>query len=254
MATPKLVVQEHAPWRQWIWVGVTAAVFGIGSYILYSYSVSQLPYEWEQLEVERSKLESERRDLVRTIRQLKAEIKRQAEEKVLLERGLEIDRESALQLKQSLEDMQRQLAAQEEQLAFYRGIVTPEQAKAGVRVYDFEVQDGGEPGLYLYDLILIQAVRHDKTVSGRVVVEIRGTQAGTEKRIPLSTMMLAEDKEMAYAFRYFQGFNGAFRLPKGFRPSGVHIKVQAKNRKTEVVRDFQWNVVQQDRSTSDVGK
>lgn len=246
MATKRLVVQEHAPWRQWVWVGVTAAVFCIGSYVLYSYTVSQLPYEWEQLEVERAKLEGERKDLVRKIRRLKAEIKRQAEEKVLLERSLEIDRETARELQKSLQTMQAELAAQEEQLAFYRGIVTPEQAKAGVRVYDFEVREAGEPGLYLYELILIQAVRHDKSVSGNVTVELRGTQGGTEKLLPLKSMLLAESKEMAYSFRYFQGFNGAFRLPKGFRPSTVHIKVQANGHDVAVQRNFQWNVTQQD--------
>lgn len=246
MATKRLVVQEHAPWRQWVWVGVTAAVFGIGSYILYSYTVSQLPYEWEQLEVERAKLESERKDLVRKIRQLKAEIKRQAEEKVLLERSLEIDREAAEQLQKSLQDMQAQLAAQEEQLAFYRGIVTPEQSKAGVRIYDFEVRESGDRGVLIYELILIQAVRHEKSVSGQVQVQLRGTQGGVEKMLPLKPMLLAETKEMMYSFRYFQGFNGAFRLPGGFRPSSVHIKVLANGQNVAVERDFQWNVIQQD--------
>lgn len=245
MAAKRLVVQEHAPWRQWIWIGVISAVFGIGSYALYSYTVSRLPYEWEQLEIERAKLEVERKELARRIRELKEENRRQAERVVSLERGVEIEKESAKALHESLRDMQDELAAQEEQLAFYRGIVSPDQSKVGVRIYDFEVRDGGEPGLYMFDLILIQAVRHDKSVSGEASVEIRGMQGGVEQVIPLQKVSVAREGRLEFSFRYFQDLSGAFRLPKGFSPSAVHVKVNAKSSGAMVERDFQWSAVRE---------
>lgn len=243
MPTKKLVVREHAPWRQWVWMGLFAAVFAVGAYALYSYTISRLPYEWERLEVERTKLEGERKDLVRRIRQLKEENRKQAEKIVSLERGVEIEKESAKELQSSLRDMQEQLAAQEEQLAFYRGIVSPDQSKAGVRIYDFQVRDGGEPGLFLFDLILIQAVRHDKSVSGQVSVEFRGMRNGAESRLPLQKISVAQDGQLTFSFRYFQDLSGAFRLPRGFRPSAVHVKVNADGTGAVVEQDFQWSEV-----------
>lgn len=244
MAAKRLVVREHAPWRQWLWVAVSAVLFGIGSYALYAYTVSRLPYEWEQLEIQRAKLESERKELVREIRRLRGENSRQAEQIVSLERGMEIDRESVKELQKTLRDMQEDRAAQEEQLAFYRGIVSPEQSRAGLRIYDFEVRDGGETGLYLFELILIQAVRHDKTVSGEVAIEITGMHGGVEKRLPLSDVMLTRDKRLGFSFRYFQDLNGLFRLPQGFRPSGVNIKVNTAGQDSAgFEQDFQWTDV-----------
>lgn len=243
MATKRLVVQEHAPWRQWVWIGVFSAIFGIGSYALYSYTVSRLPYEWEELEIERAKLEGERKDLARQIRQLKDENRQQAEKIVSLERGVEIEKESAKELHNSLRDMQEELAEQEEQLAFYRGIVSPDQSKVGVRIYDFEVRESGEAGLYLFNLMLIQAVRHENSVSGEASVEIRGMQGGSEKRLPLSQISVAREGRLEFSFRYFQDMSGAFRLPKGFKPSAVHIKVNANSSGAVVEQDFQWTVV-----------
>jgi len=158
---------------------------------------------------------------------------------------VEIEKESARALQETLSDMQAQLAAQEEQLAFYRGIVSPDQSRAGLRIYDFEVRDGGEPGLFIFDLILIQAVRHDKSVEGDVSVEIRGMQGGVEKRLSLQQVSVAQDKRLTFSFRYFQDLSGAFRLPKSFRPSAVHIKVNANGSGAAVEQDFQWTAVRE---------
>ena len=48
-------------------------------------------------------------------------------------------------------------------MAFYRGIVSPEQSSAGVRVYELQLRPGSEADLYQYDLVLIQAMRHDNS-------------------------------------------------------------------------------------------
>ncbi len=245
MAGKRLVVQEHAPWRQWVWIGVFSAVFGIASYALYSYTVSRLPYEWEELEIERAKLEGERKEQSRKIRQLKDENRRQAEKIVSLERGVEIEKASAQSLHDSLRDMQEELAAQEEQLAFYRGIVSPDQSKVGVRIYDLEVRESGEKSLYLFNLMLIQAVRHENSVSGVVSVELRGMQGGAEKHIPLEEISVARDTKLNFSFRYFQDLTGAFRLPRGFIPSSVHIKVNANSSGAVVEQDFQWSAVRE---------
>ncbi len=239
----KLVVKEHAPWRQWLVVGGSTALIALIAFGLYRYTVARMPYEWERAEIEKSQLEIERDRLQERVRDLRAENTRLAERIVLLERTLDIDHEATKEQKQSLAQQQQELAGLKEQLAFYRGIVSPEQSRAGVRVYQLAVRtDPSDPGLHLYDLVLIQSLRHDRTISGRVTIQLRGLLDGRQVAYDLGQLPLGGQNALTFSFKYFQQLGGTFRLPSRMQPTSVRVVLEGDG-SPQVEESYKWDEV-----------
>lgn len=239
----RLVVREHAPWRHWLVVGGSSAFIALVAFAIYTYSVSRMPYEWERVEVEKARLEIEKSRLQERIREMRAENAHQAEQIVLLERSRDIDGEATKDLREALDGQQRELSALKEQLAFYRGIVSPEQSKAGVRIYQVALhRDARNPQLYGYDLVLIQSLRHDRTVSGRVRIEVQGINAGRQTTLPLEQLSLASQNALTFNFKYFQQLAGSFQLPEGFAPRSVRVVLESDT-DARVEGSYKWNDV-----------
>lgn len=244
---PRLVVREDSPTRRWLWVISLAAIFGCASYGLYLVMRSQLPYDWEQVQIERGKLEAQRSELNREIRRLRDENAEQAERIVILQRGVDIDRESTAELRTALRDLQAELEAQKEQLAFYRGIVSPDESRAGMRIYELSLQQAGaEANRYTFDLMLIQAVRHNRRVTGQVGFSVHGIRDGEETSLSGEELGIGGSGKLDFAFRYFQEIRGSFLLPPDFAPTFIKVHVHGSSGKAgQFVKEFPWHEVRQ---------
>ena len=235
------VIKIHRPWLRWALIGAGTAAVLIGSFALYALGRSQSGNDWTHT----LRLEAEQHRLVAEIRRLRAENNRLSERVVLFERAGEIDKRAASVLNQSLRDGQAELAALKEQVAFYRGIVSPEESSAGVRIYELQIRPGSEPGLYQYDLVLIQTMRHDRTVSGSVDLTFIGLQAGQPRDLRLAEIEVERGKSLLFSFLYFQQLSGSVRLPQGFVPSRVQVEVQRDGKPPVRFRQvYDWTKVQ----------
>lgn len=235
------VIRVDRPWLRWAAAGIGAIVVLIGSFTLYALGRSQSGNDWTHT----LRLEAEQRRLITEIRRLRAENSRLSERVVLLERAAEIDKRAAAVLNQSLRDGQTELAALKEQIAFYRGIVSPDESSAGVRVYELQLRPGSEPELYQYDLVLIQVMRHENTVSGNANLTFMGLQNGQPRSYSLAEVDVERGKSLLFSFRYFQQLSGSVRLPEGFVPSRVQVDV-TRNGKSPVrfQQLYDWSKVQ----------
>lgn len=241
---PRLVVKEHAPWRHWVLVAGSTTVIALVAFAIYSYSMSRMPYLWEQVEGENARLQLEKARLQERIRDLRAENERQAEQIVLLQRSIDIDGEAKKDVREEMNAQQKELSSLKEQLAFYRGIVSPEQSKAGVRVYQLAIRpDTKIPRQYLFDLVLIQALRHDRTVHGRVRVEIVGVLDGRPVRFPLDELPPQGQNALTFSFKYFQQLAGTFQLPEGVTPTGVRTVLDSDGEDARVEDTYKWSEV-----------
>lgn len=235
------VIRLHRPWLRWAVIGASAVAVLIGSFALYALGRSQSGNDWTHT----LRLESEQRRLVSEIRRLRDENERLSERVVLLERTAEIDKRAAAVLNQSLRDEQAALAALKEQVAFYRGIVSPDESSAGVRVYELQLRSGSEPGLYQYDLVLIQVMRHDSTVAGSADFALIGLQDGQPRSYRLADIEVERGKTLLFSFQYFQQLSGSIRLPRGFAPTRVQVDVVRQgNPPVRFQQMYDWNKVQ----------
>lgn len=243
IASKRLVVAEHRPWQRWIVLGVSAAVIGIGAWALYNYARSQSHYDWDRYQVERRRLEEDKRRLTEAVEALNDANRELRQEVVLLERTIEIDRESSGQINTTVRELQSELAELRKEVAFYRGIVSPEEARTGVRVHQLRLTRAQED-VYQYELVLIQSTTLKKKVSGVVDLVVQGLEDGKEKTFKYAELKTDADKNLVFSFKYFQQLTGVLRLPEGFIPTRVKIELQRTDKTAEKVESvYDWNKI-----------
>jgi hypothetical protein len=164
------------------------------------------------------------------------------EQIAMLETHRGIDRESYAEVEQSLVALQAKIREQQDDIAFYRGIVSPTDGKAGLRVQNFKVTRGSVERKFTVRLVLVQAMKHDRKVSGSVRLTIAGSEDGLQKVYTFSDLMPADDdSQWSFSFRYFQDFERDIVLPDGFTPETVTVKVDSRTSSiSSIETSFQW--------------
>ena len=164
------------------------------------------------------------------------------EQIALLETHREIDGEAYRDVEASLTDLQAKIQEQQDAIAFYRGIVSPKDGNAGLRVQDLRLSRGKDEREYTIRLVLVQAMKHDRKVSGNVNLRIDGIENGVEKSYSYGEL-LPEDAERswAFSFRYFQDFDRDVVLPDGFTPERITVSVESRTRSIASIEEsFPW--------------
>lgn len=232
----KVVITPHRPGLRAALITAVVAALALGAWLLYAYARATTVSDFERAQTERDELLAERRQLTRDLRAARTEVAALKGQTVYLERSQEIDKQSCESVQNSLAGLQKEASDLREQVAFYRGIVSPDASQTGVRVYGLKVTPLTR-GNYRYELVLIQSVRHDRRLSGRVEVTLRGSA----RSVRLSE--LAPASALSFSFKYFQEFSGEFRLPSGFQPNRVVVEVFPEDGQ-KVEEDFDWAKIQ----------
>jgi hypothetical protein len=247
----RIIIAHHRPWQRWALVGGGALLLALGGWGLYSYTRATTVSGFERARLERDQLLEDRRSLARDLRSARVELDKLHDQVAYLTRSQEIDGNACSALKQSVSELQAQASDLREQLAFYRGIVSPKESQAGVRVYDFKVSRGSQSGAWRYDLVLIQSVHHDRRVAGALEVVFEGLRGGDRQNIKLSELNPDERRNLVFSFKYFEEFSGTFRLPEGFKPLRATVRLEPDNDADATVEDeYDWGkIVQESRSS-----
>jgi hypothetical protein len=157
----------------------------------------------------------------------------------------EIDRETYARVEANLSDLQARIQAQEEELVFYRGIVSPQDGVAGLRIQGVEALPGDAERRYLLRLVLVQAIVHSRRVSGSVKVQLEGIKDGQIAAFDAAELAVAESGyDMDYEFRYFQGLETEVALPLGFEPMRINVEIWPNEARAErTTESFEWSAV-----------
>jgi hypothetical protein len=163
----------------------------------------------------------------------------------ILETSGEIDRETYSQVESNLGELQAKIQAQEEELVFYRGIVSPQDGVAGLRIQSLEVLPADAERRYLLRLVLVQAIVHSRRVSGTVKLQLEGVQDGQTAVFDVADLTAGDGGyDMSYEFRYFQGLETELSLPLGFEPQGINVEIWPNEARAERVNaSFEWSAV-----------
>ena len=185
---------------------------------------------------------NERGELAAHIDALDDKIEALQQEVALLETHREIEREAYKEVEGSLIALQAKIVEQQDAIAFYRGIVSPADGKPGLRVQDFKLTRGNEEREFNLRLVLVQAMKHDRKVSGDVALSVEGNENGEAKSYALTDLLPADaDKAWPFSFRYFQDFDRQIVLPDGFTPERVRVEVRSKTRSISSIEEsFAW--------------
>lgn len=153
------------------------------------------------------------------------------------------DRANA-ELRATIVELQSRIQSLQEELSFYRSIVSPQESKAGLRVHSLRLRRGAGENNYYYDLVLVQASDSGDRLSGEVRIAVHGEQAGSPRRYDLAAMSPDSAAALSFSFRYFQELTGMLTLPDGFAPRRLEVEVLPQGAKTSgVVRKYRWTAL-----------
>ena len=212
-------------------------LIGVFGYLVFEFGRIQANYNIVDAAAERQNFENR-------IEGLQAEIVALKEQVVLLETHREIDKEAYKDVETSLMTLQAKIQEQTDAIAFYRGIVSPTDGAAGLRVQDLRLTRGSVERAYNVRLVLLQSLKHDRKVSGDVKLTVVGDQGGAEARIDFAQLLPADaSKNWPFSFRYFQDFDREIILPDGFTPERINIEVLSKTRSIDSIeKTFAWEI------------
>lgn len=231
-----MVVRYHAPWRR----RVLMAALVIGTII-----VVYGTYEWGRFDGGYSvfAMMQERRDHAAEIKTLKDENSTLRGKVTGAETARTVEHQSYADVERTLGDLQAQVQKQRDELAFYRGIVSPEDGVGGLRIQRLDVLPDAGDGRYKLRLVLMQSMRQDATIAGSIKIELEGSRNKQPARLTLSQLggQTRESGDVAFSFRYFQNIEQDIALPADFEPTAIDVEVKS-SRQQPLHQSFPWTV------------
>ncbi len=230
-----LVVKAYHPWRSRLVSALLVVAVILIAWALFEYGRFTAGFDSFKARDERKVLLQHNSDLQNKIDNLR-------EEKAVLERDAQIKHQAYGELDTTLKVLQGEILELKEELAFYRGIVSPRDAAQGLHLQRFKVEPNGKPRGFRYKVILTQVLKEDRTARGYLVLAFEGLQNNETKVLGLQDVSEKHIKEEEFRFRYFQNIEGDIQLPQGFKPQRVTIKVVSRNRSRQdpLEKTFDW--------------
>jgi hypothetical protein len=215
----KLVVRSYAPKRRAL-LWAMAALLTIG--ILYAaFELGRYDAGFRVVDSVRGALAASAR-----IRALEAENGTQRRQLEAAETARRVDREGYAQVERSLGDMQSQIARLNQDLSFYRGLVQPE-SLIHVKVQQMQIIPDTITGQFHLKFVLMQTGKPDKEVAGNAAITIDGLLQGKPLSLTYAQVSPNHRVSLAYSFKYFQEYNEAIELPRGFEPTRVGVEIHS---------------------------
>jgi len=229
-----LVVKAHRPWktRVYLLLGVLALAAALWAAFDYGRFVAQ----FDSADADRRE-----EDLILSSEELAKQIGTLREEKAVLKREQQIERQAYNELNTTLKTLQTEILDLKEELAFYRGIVSPRDASRGLRLESFDINKLGSGGRYRYKVVLTQVIKNDRLARGIVKLEFEGLKNGQSAVLKLAKIDAQQNRELSYKFKYYQNLNGEVIIPLDFVLKQVVVRVYPRGRNADVIeKRFTW--------------
>ena len=154
--------------------------------------------------------------------------------------GSEIDNQANEEVRQTIENQRNLLAAQDEEINFYKGVMVPNAGSKGLRIERLDVSSNAA-GKVRYSLLLTQVVDKRGYVKGGVQLSLLGQNDGQEKALQLGEQGRDKAEAIKFRFRYFQNIAGEVQLPEGFVPREFMVVAQSSEPIAQrLEKTFDW--------------
>ena len=216
-------VRQYKPWKLWVGLVLVVLLMVIFFFLGNRYQAYELSY-----------MQLSNETLLSQLDELEARNHKLVQKNAHLGGSSKIEREAYQLANRNLVKLQQELLAQKEEIAFYQGIVSPQDAAFGVNLQSFEVRKKNNQNHYSFKLILTKNGKSSRKVKGATNVVIRGEKGGAVSELKITDLLLEnQPKGTKFAFRYFQVFEGDIALPDGFEPFEVEIGIKSTTKKVK---------------------
>ncbi|WP_416637229.1 DUF6776 family protein [Pseudomonas sp. OHS18] len=127
----------------------------------------------------------------------------------VLSSGEQLAQQSNEQSRLTIKLLEEQNFKQQQELAFYKGVLAPDSKVTGLLIRSFDIHATETAGVYRFKLMLSRIGKDDKPLQGRLNVQLEGSMGGKAKNLPLSQLSgdLPEgstEKAIPFAFKHLQ--------------------------------------------------
>lgn len=229
-------VRPHRPWRKALLLVLFVAALSAGAWWLYERGVRDGGHQARMARATEAHLRLDIEDLRERIGEL-------SRRNTLLERSDRIDRDAIGHLRDEIEARERRIDELEEELAFYRNLVSPSDTEPGLHVRRFSITAvPGTQRRFRYELVLTQLNGNDRYVKGRVDLALAGNEGPEQRSLSAEEFLVDGESSTDFRFKYFQTLAGVIELPQAFRPVRLQLKVKpAGGRLDAIEENFAWD-------------
>jgi hypothetical protein len=233
---PKLVVTTYAPTRRWITALLLVLIVAGGVYGMFEFGRYRAGYDV----VAGLKQRTELRDVIATqettISELRAKVAQLESSTV----GQTRERE---EVQRTIGDLQAQVARANQELAFFRGIVTQNANSAEVKIQQARMVATATANKFRVRITLVQPMKPDTVVSGVVVLSVDGEVDGKPGRADFATLSGGKRREIPFTFRYLENIEEEITMPPGMKPEQLLVEVRSNRRgSAPVQQSYVWSV------------
>lgn len=161
--------------------------------------------------------------------------------------GAEVDKSSLEDVRKQIAVLKEQIAALEEDNAFYRNLMAPSESKKGLNFGVIEILETDIDRTYRFKVVMQQLATQHQLLTGTLNFNIVGRQDDAVTVLSISDVSQDIDSgNIKLRFKYFQNIEGSLVLPEGFLPERIELEARASKPKPTVIeKRFAWIVQEQ---------
>ena len=233
---PKLVVTTYAPTRRVVTVVLLVLVVLGSVYGMFEFGRYSAGYDALAAFKQRQELQSVIDANEATICELRAKVAQLESSTV----GQTRERE---EVQRMITDLQAQVARANQELAFFRGIVTQNANSAEVKIQQARMVATAAANKFRIRVTLVQPMKPDTVVSGVVVLAVDGEIDGKPGRADFATLSGGKRREIPFTFRYLENIEEEVTVPAGMKPEQLLVEVRSNRRGSAPVQQtYVWSV------------
>lgn len=138
----------------------------------------------------------------------------------------EADQQTLNELRNHLTDQAADIAALEDMLAFYRGVLAPEEGDTPVVLRDPELVFTGQARRWQFTMVIHRGEAGESVYRGQLGLRIRGQGPGEPTFVSVSEVDSGDESSVfPLRFRYLQQLQVVISLPEGFVPETIESVV-----------------------------
>ena len=153
------------------------------------------------------------------------------------------DAEAQSEAQAMMGELQAELARQQQELEFYRGLVAERFGTGNVKVQELAVRPEDD-GRHVVIVTLVHTATRDATATGSLTLAVSGSRGGSLARLPLAEMTADASERVDFSLRYFTTVEVPITLPEGFTPASIELEFRTNRSGPDPIRQsFPWSGV-----------
>lgn len=215
IVTPRIVQPNEGGVRPWLWMLFLIAL-GAWSWQVFDFGRERAGFDVGRYDQMQTSLRAR-------IAELEAERDVLRDAAARFERAGQIDRAAADGVQTEVKALQDERAELKREVAFLKTLVSGGDKKLVLN--DHSLSEVAER-TYRFEVTLSKRIEDQSTVSGQVLITVRGQLDGAETALDLERLSDGKRSNIGIRFKSFQKLKTDLQLPDGFEPVSIEVAVR----------------------------